>query len=387
MQRIFNITLIALSTTLMVSCGSSNTSKKPVDAKKEELAKLKQDEEAINKKITSLEAEIAKLDPASVKAEKPKLVGITSLAPTPFTHYVDLQGKVDADNISYVAPRGTPGVVRAIYVKKGDAVRKGQLLLKLDDAVIKQQLANAQTQLTFAKDLYQRRKNLWDEKIGAEVDLINAKNNVDQAENQIKLLNEQLGFTNVYADMNGIMDEVNVRVGETFAGMAGNSPQLKLVNTSTLKAVVQVPEAYQANVKIGSPVRISLPEVNNKVVMGKVHVAGRLIDPDTRTFYIEVQLPSDKDLRPNQIALAQIQDYSTPNVITIPINTLQTDDKGKYVLVATQDKGKLVAKKRPITIGQTYGDKVEIKTGLQQGDQLITEGFQSLYDGQLITTS
>jgi RND family efflux transporter MFP subunit len=386
MQKTLSLILISASLTV-ISCGSSNTSKKPVDIKKEELAKLKEDQESINKKITSLEAEIAKLDPASVKAEKPKLVGITPLAPTPFTHYVDLQGKVDADNISYVAPRGTPGSVRAIYVKKGDAVKRGQLLLKLDDAVLKQQLANAQTQLTFAKDLYQRRKNLWDQKIGAEIDLINAKNNVDQAENQIKLLNEQLGFTNVYADMNGVMDEVNVRVGETFAGMAGTMPQLKLVNTSTLKAVVQVPEAYQANVKIGSPVRITLPEVNNKVIMGKVHVAGRLIDPDTRTFYIEVQLPSDKDLRPNQIALAQIQDYSTPNVITIPINTLQTDDKGKYVLVATQDKGKLVAKKRVITIGQTYGDKVEIKSGLQQGDQLITDGFQSLYDGQLITTS
>ncbi|MBV4357390.1 efflux RND transporter periplasmic adaptor subunit [Pinibacter aurantiacus] len=387
MQRILNITLIALGTTLMVSCGSSDTSKKPVDIKKEELAKLKQDQEALNKKITSLEADIAKLDPSSVKAEKAKLVSVTALAPVPFTHYVDLQGKVDADNISYVAPRGGPGVVRALYVKKGDAVKKGQLLLKLDDAVVKQQLANAQTQLTFAKDLYQRRKNLWDQKIGAEVDLINAKNNVDQVENQIKLLQEQLGFTNVYADMNGVMDEVNVRVGETFTGMAGTAPQLRLVNTSALKAVVQVPESYQANVKVGSPVRITLPEVNNKVIMGKVHVAGRLIDPDTRTFYIEVQLPNDKDLRPNQIALAQIQDYSTPSVITIPINTLQTDDKGKYVLVATQDKGKLVAKKRPISIGQTYGDKVEIKGGLQQGDQLITEGFQSLYDGQLITTS
>jgi RND family efflux transporter MFP subunit len=386
MQKILSLVVISASLTV-ISCGSSDTSKKPVDAKKEELAKLKQDQEALNKKITTLEADIAKLDPSSVKAEKAKLVSVTPLAPVPFTHYVDLQGKVDADNISYVAPRGGPGAVRAVYVKKGDAVKKGQLLLKLDDAIAKQNIATAQTQLTFAKDLYQRRKNLWDQKIGAEVDLIAAKNTVDQLENQIKILQEQLAFTNVYADMNGVMDEVNVRVGETFAGMAGNSPQLRLVNTSTLKAVVQVPEAYQSNVKVGSPVRITLPEVSNKVVMGKVHVAGRLIDPDTRTFYIEVQLPADKDLRPNQIALAQIQDYSTPNVITIPINTLQTDDKGKYVLVATQEKGKLVAKKRTITIGQTYGDKVEIKSGLQQGDQLITDGFQSLYDGQLITTS
>lgn len=387
MQRILNIIFIATTSLLLASCGSGNSSNKPVDAKRAELAKLKAEQEGLNKKISDLEADIAKLDPASVKAEKAKLVSIMPLSPVPFTHYVDLQGKVDADNISYVSPRGNPGVVRAMYVKKGDAVRKGQLLLKLDDAIAKQQLATAQTQLSFAKDLYQRRKNLWDQKIGAEIDLINAKNNVDQVENQIKLLQEQLGFTNVYADMNGVMDEVNVRVGETFTGMAGASPQLRLVNTSTLKAVVQVPELYQQNVKVGAPVKITLPELNNKIVMGKVHVAGRLIDPSSRTFYIEVQLPADKDLRPNQIALAQIQDYTASNVITIPVNTLQTDDKGKYVLVASQEKGRLIARKRTVTIGQAYGDKLEIKSGLEQGDQLITDGFQSLYDGQLITTS
>ncbi len=372
---------------VMASCGSSDRSNKPVNAKKAELAKLKSEQENIDKKISDLEAEIAKLDPSSVKAEKAKLVTITALESAPFTHYIDLQGKVDADNISYVAPRGNPGVARAIYVKKGDVVRKGQLLLKLDDALVRQQIATAQTQLTFAKDIYQRRKNLWDQKIGAEIDLINAKNNVDIAENQIKVLQEQLGFTNVYADMNGVVDELNVRVGEIFTGTTVAGPQIRLVNTSSLKAVVQVPEAYQESVKVGSVVKITLPELNNKVVTGKVHVAGKLIDPATRAFYIEVKLPVDRDLRPNQIAMAQIQDYAVQSVITIPVNTLQTDEKGKYVLVAVNEQGKLVAKKRAVTIGQTYSDQIEIKSGLQQGDQLITDGFQSLYDGQLITTS
>lgn len=386
MQKIVFFITIGLSM-VMASCGSSDRSNKPVNAKKAELAKLKSEQENIDKKISDLEAEIAKLDPSSVKAEKAKLVTITALESAPFTHYIDLQGKVDADNISYVAPRGNPGVARAIYVKKGDVVRKGQLLLKLDDALVRQQIATAQTQLTFAKDIYQRRKNLWDQKIGAEIDLINAKNNVDIAENQIKVLQEQLGFTNVYADMNGVVDELNVRVGEIFTGTTVAGPQIRLVNTSSLKAVVQVPEAYQESVKVGSVVKITLPELNNKVVTGKVHVAGKLIDPATRAFYIEVKLPVDRDLRPNQIAMAQIQDYAVQSVITIPVNTLQTDEKGKYVLVAVNEQGKLVAKKRAVTIGQTYSDQIEIKSGLQQGDQLITDGFQSLYDGQLITTS
>jgi RND family efflux transporter MFP subunit len=383
MQKILNASVIGLLL-LAASCGSSSVNKdsNSLEGKKAELAQLKEQQDKLIKQINGLEAEIAKLDPASVKAEKAKLVAVTALAPVSFTHYIDLQGKIDAENISYIAPRGGGGVVRAIYVKKGDQVKQGKLLLKLDDAVAKQQLANAQTQLAYAKDLYQRRKNLWDQKIGTEVDLVNAKNNVDQAENQIKLLQEQLGFTNVYADINGVVDDITVKTGEIFTG----ANQLRLVNTSDLKAVVQVPEVYQERVKVGTPVKIVLPELNNKTIIAKVRVAGKVIDPGSRSFYIEAKVPYDKDLRPNQIALTKIQDYTTSSALTIPVNTLQTDDKGKYVMVAATENGKTVAHKRIVTIGQLYEDKIEIKSGLQQGDQVITDGFQGLYEGQLITT-
>ncbi len=253
----------------------------------------------------------------------------------------------------------------------------------MDDAIPRQQLTNAQTQLTYAKDIYQRRKNLWDQKIGTEVDLINAKNNVDVAENQVKILQEQLGFANVTADISGVVDDITIKVGEIFQG----GQQLRLVNTSTLKAVVQVPEVYQERVKVGTPVKIVLPELNNKVINGTVHVEGKLIDPGSRSFYVEVRMAPDKDLRPNQIAILKLQDYNTKNALTIPINTLQTDDKGKFVMVATNDKAdKLRAHKRIVTIGQTYSDAIEVKSGLQKGDELVTEGFQGLYEGQLLTT-
>ncbi len=137
-----------------------------------------------------------------------------------------------------ISPRGSGGLVREVYVKKGDPVRQGQLLLKLDDAIQRQQLDNAKTQLSYAKDLYQRRKNLWDEKIGAEVDLINAQNQVDMGQNQVKLTQEQLDFTNVNADISGVVDDITIKPGETFAP---GSQALRLVNTNNLKVVVQVP--------------------------------------------------------------------------------------------------------------------------------------------------
>jgi len=382
MQKI--LTAVAISSSiLLASCGSSTVQKNDsLQGKKAELANLKSQQDKLNQQITALEKEIAKLDTAAGAREKAKLVALSTLAPVAFTHYIDLQGNVDAEDISYIAPRGGGGVVRQRYVQKGDRVKKGQLLLKLDDAVQRQQLATAQTQLAYAKDLYQRRKNLWDQKIGTEVDLVNAKNQVDQAENQIKLLQEQLDFTNVYADINGVVDDITVKVGEMFVGQQ----QLRLMNTDNLKVVVQVPEIYQERVKIGTPVKIDFPGLNNKEITGVVHVTGKTINTGSRSFEVDIRIPNSSDIRANQVAIVKLQDYSTGNALTIPVNTLQTDEKGKYVMVGLTENGKLLARKRSVTIGQLYADKIEVKSGLQAGDQLITDGFQGLYEGQLITT-
>jgi RND family efflux transporter MFP subunit len=384
MKKILTALVIG-SSVLLAACGSGSVKKDDsLEGKKAQLASLKDQQDKLTKQISTLETEIGKLDSSAVPGAKAKLVALTPMAPTSFTHFIDLQGNVDANDVSYVAPRnGTGGVVTAVYVKEGDHVRKGQMLLKLDDAVPRTQLANAQTQLSYAKDLYQRRKNLWDQKIGTEVDYINAKNNVDMAENQIKLLQEQLDFTNVTADIDGTVDDITVKVGEMFG--AGQK-QLRIVNTDNLKVVVQVPEIYQQRVKVGTPVKIALPGLDNKEITGTVHVLGKVIDPGSRSFSVEIRIPGGSNVRANQVAIVKLEDYSTAHALTIPVNTLQTDEKGKYVMIAVKENGKLIAHKRTVTIGQLYGDKIEVTSGLQAGDPLITDGFQGLYEGQLITT-
>ncbi|WP_290790671.1 efflux RND transporter periplasmic adaptor subunit [Flavihumibacter sp. UBA7668] len=380
MQTSIQQLLISSSLLLLIACGSNSL----VDKKKAELAKLKEVQLSATEQIAILEKEILQLDSSAIPPEKPKLVVTAPLNSAPFTHYIDLQGKIEAVNISYITPRGMGGQVRAIYVRQGDQVSKGKLLLKLDDAVIHQQLQTAKTQLEYAKNLYNRQKNLWDQNIGTEVQLITAKNNVDQAERQIAILEEQLAMTNVYSQVSGIADEVNIKVGETFTGSPLNG--IRIVNTSDLKAVAQVPENYLDRVKVGSRVKVILPDIN-KTFNTKVSVSGKLIDPNSRSFYIESKMPSDKQVRPNQIANIRIEDYTVKDAITIPVNTLQNDEKGKFVLVAINEGGKLRAKKRPVETGELYGNELEIHKGLQAGDQLITEGFQGLYDGQLITTT
>lgn len=384
MQFIKTIINIVFATTLFIACNDKNVDKRSAVAqKKQELEKLKKQSEGLKIQIDKLQADIVKLDPSAAKAEKAKLVSLTEVQAQTFRHFIDLQGKVEAENIATVAPRGQGGLVRAVYIKKGDFVRKGQLLLKLDDAIIRQQIAQVQTQLAYAKNLYQRQQNLWNEHIGTEVQLISAKNNVEATERQLSVLHEQLSTTNVYAALSGVADEVSIKVGELFGGGMGNG--IRIVNTSSLRVRADVPESYASKVKPGSAVDIEFPGLN-KTIMGHISVTGKLIDPATRSFYIHVKISSTKDLRPNQIATVKIEDYVTKNAIAVPINVVQNDEKAKYILVAVKENNRLIARKKNIEVGELYGDIIEIKTGIKAGDQIITDGYQSLYDGQLITT-
>jgi RND family efflux transporter MFP subunit len=376
----FNIALIAGILTL-AACGKKTT----LDEKKAELDKLKKEQTALNDKVSKLETEIIKIDPAAMP-EKPKLVALTPVQPAAFTHFIDLQGKITADDISYVTPQNQGGQVAAIYVKQGDYVKKGQLLLKLDNEAARTQLGPLQVQLDNANDLLRRRQNLWNQGIGAEIDLISAKTTVANLQKQIDAANVSISQYNVYAPANGVAEKVDIRLGEFFSAASATTRGIMIVNTSNLKVTANIPENYQGRVKEGGNVIISLPDLNRKINL-KVTVVGKIIDAATRSFYIEAKLPVDKDFKPNQVAMVQIQDYAVANAITTPVNTLQTDDKGKFIMLAIQDKDKKWrARKRQVVPGELYGDKVEIKSGLQTSDLVVTDGFQSLYEGQLLTT-
>lgn len=392
MQHIQKI-MLAIALVAFAACGG----KTELEKKKEQLAKMKAEQTGLIASIAKLEAEVVKLDP-SAKPPQTKLVTTSAVGLENFTHFIDLQGKIEAVNISYITPKNGGGQVRALFVKKGDAVRKGQLLLQMDNTIVKQTVAAAEqsvqtikTQLSFAKTIYQKYKNLWDQGIGTEVQLITAKNNVDNLEAQIKateeqtkVTREQLNFANVYSDVDGVAEDVNVRVGEMFIGVIGNTVQIKIVNTNNLKITAQIPENYLNKVAVGSRLNVTLPDIH-KTIEANVTVASKLIDANSRSFYVEAKIPADKDFHPNQIALINIQDYSNAKAMTVPVNTLQNDEKGKFVMVAVQDGKKLVAKKKTVTIGELYGDKQEIKSGLAVGDVVIVEGYQGLYEGQLLT--
>jgi RND family efflux transporter MFP subunit len=385
---------------LSASCGSSKKETESVlTEKKVELEKLKTDKTKIEEKIKALETEIAKLDTGAAKSEKVKLVSVIPVTVQNFQHFIDLQGRIDAENISYITPRGMGGQVRQIFVKKGDNVRKGQLLLKLDDAIarqnvvaMRQSMGSVRTQLDLARSVYQRQKNLWTQNIGTEVQLLNAEANVKSLENQlrtmqenVKMAQEQAGQSNVYSNVSGIAEEVNIHVGETFTGspMAG----IKIVNTSALKVVTDIPENYLSRIKKGSSVQVVIPDIN-KSYPSTISVISQSVSATSRGFTAEAKIPYDPSLKPGQSAVVKILDYSNANGIVIPVNLVQSDETSKYVYVSeNQSNGKTVARKKKVVIGEVYGDNVEIKSGLIAGEQLISEGYQSLYEGQSITTN
>ncbi|TAH14043.1 MAG: HlyD family efflux transporter periplasmic adaptor subunit [Sphingobacteriia bacterium] len=181
----------------------------------------------------------------------------------------------------------------------------------------------------------------------------------------------------------GVVDDLNVRVGEIFNGMAGVTPQIKLVSTAGLKVITQVPENYAGKIKVGSKVIIRFPDLN-KTISGTVATTSRTINANNRSFDAEVNISYDPAIRPNQLAELKFQDYETASAIAISVNTVQTDEKGKYVYIAVQEGNRMVARKKNIVVGEMYGQMIEVKSGLTLNDALITDGYQNIYDGQLV---
>jgi membrane fusion protein, multidrug efflux system len=403
MKQLKTAAAIITAVVILAGCGGSKKDgEAALNDKKSALEKLKNSKATAEAEIKKLQEELTKIDTNAASTAKIKLVSVVPVTTQNFQHFIDLQGHVDADNISYIAPRGMGGQVKAIYIKQGDFVKKGQLVLKLDDAIMrqgviasKQQLAGIRTQLSYAKNIYQRTKNLWDQGIGTEVQLITAKTNVTGLENQlsaageqVKTMQQQLNTANVYSDVSGVADLVAIRVGETFQGMTQAGPQIKIVNTSSLKVVTNVPENYLTRMQKGSQVQITIPDAANKKINSSISLISQSIDPLQRGFVAEAKIPYDAMLKPSQSAVVKILDYAAANAIVIPINVVQSDETGKYVYVQIKSSnGKTLAHRVIVVIGEVYGEMVEIKAGLKAGDQLVTEGFQNLYEGQLIATT
>ena len=370
-KSLFQILTFCLVAALLTACSSKSPDKAA------QLASLKEQKAKIEAEIAALEQEIG---PANGAEKRVKTVGITELATTQFRHFIDLQGRIDAEeNVPVTAKM--QGTLTRIFVKNGDNVQKGQLLAQVDDGVLLKSLAELEHQLKTAEDIYIRQKSLWDQKIGTEVQYIQAKSQKEALENSISTLKENWGQTRIYAPISGTVDVVILKTGQAISpGM----PLCNIVNLGQLKVVGNVTEAYAAKVRKGDLVTVFFPDLKKEVIT-KVSYVGKTINPETRTFVVECALPAGVDYRANMIAVMKIVDYQNPNAITVPVNLVQTAEEGEYVMVAekTGDK-QATAKKVPVKQGQNYNGLTEITTGLKKGDWVISTGFQDVNNGETV---
>ncbi|MCK8491982.1 efflux RND transporter periplasmic adaptor subunit [Spirosoma sp. RP8] len=368
---------IALTTSLLAAC--SQEKKSDVQSKRDELTELKKQESELTAKIKTLEGDLAKLEPKNEEVTRVKDVTVAPVTATTFRHFVELQGTIDAKNNVQVSPKSS-GVVTAVYVKEGDNVRAGSVIAKVDDQLLRESIAEVKTQLSLASTVYEKQAALWKQQIGTEIQYLQAKNNKETLERRLSTLNAQLSQSSVTSPISGVVDQVNVKIGQSAMPGVG---LVRVVNLSQLKVVAKVADTYSGSVRKGDDVMIRFPDLNREL-NSRVSFVSTTVDPLSRTFTIEAPLPSDNSLKPNMLAQVKINDKTVGNAIVINQNLIQSTENGQLVYVAVNEGGKKVAKARTVKTGESYGGKIAVTEGLKAGDQLVTVGYQDLVDGQPI---
>lgn len=371
------IAIISALSILLFSCGNkeeANTIDSLIASKN--TVALQAQKALLQADLTKIEGALAAVD--TIKEEA--LVSVLTLKDTLFNHYLDIQGSVNTKENILVQPE-MPGNLIALNVKAGQHVTKGQVLAKTDDSGLSQQVASLENQYAFAKTTFERQKNLWNQKIGSEIQYLQAQTQMISAQRGVAQIKAQLSKTIIRAPFSGIIDEVFVEQGQVVAPSAQGL--MRIVNLSNMYVSTSVPETYIGKLKIGTQVDVFLTSLG-KTYKGKIRQIGSFLNPSNRSFGIEVSVPNpDNLLRPNQVAKLKIIDYVSKNSIVIPSSIIQEDAQGnKFVFTATSLNGKTgLAKKAIVKLGQSSDSVTEVLSGLTADDVVVTEGANAISEG------
>lgn len=372
---------IALS--LLMSCGEKKDKRsleQIIEAK--DLQAIKTRKQELESQYSTISVELHKINDAidelSGKKKLP-LVTVYVAKDTLFQHKITVQGSVDTRQNTMLVPEFS-GALKGIYVTEGQRVNKGELIAKIDDSGISQQLAQVEIQYSLAKTTFERQERLWKKKIGSEIQYLQAKTQKEALEKNINQIKAQLAKTEVRAPYAGTIDDIPVKRGTMV--LAGQTPIARLLNLSNMYIRADIPETYLGKIRKGTIAEINFPAIN-KTMSGKIRKTGSFINPNNRTFYIEANIPKQSKLiKPNLMAILEMADYTNKKAIVIPENIIQQDAQGNsYVFIVTNENGKNIARKRIITKGLTQGYYSEITEGLQPKEILISEGSGNMQDG------
>ena len=378
--------LLASLTLVLASCGNDEKSVEQViesedleaiRAKKAELSSL---QSQLSANINKLDEKIRELD----KSRQLPLVSVDTLRQETFRHYAEVQGDVATDENIIIYPEYS-GLLTQVNVDEGDRVRKGQVLARIDDGGLSSQLAQLEAQASLAKTTYERRKRMWEQNIGSEIEYLNAKTNYESTQNSVNQMKSQISKTVVRAPFSGVIDEVFTENGEVVS--PGQSQLFRLISLENMYVEADVPENYLTKIKKGTNVKIQISSIGEELD-GKVSQVGNNINPNNRTFKVQIAIPNSEGvIKPNQIATIMLNDYTSEESVIIPESTIQKNAMGEslvYILGESSNDSTGVAQKVIVETGYTYNDSIEVTKGLQSGQILIIEGAKNLRDGQEI---
>ena len=380
-----NISYFLFLAMLLTACGG-NEEKSISDLITEgNLETLRSKKSEISESYKSLGQDIKRLDSAIAlqtgEGNLPLISTITAKAEK-FDHFLELQGDVSTKQNVLIYPE-MPGTLQRVYVKEGQRVTKGQLLAAIDDGGMASQLSQLETQAALAKTTFERQERLWNQKIGSEIQYLQAKTNYEAAQSTVKQVRSQLGKSKIRAPFSGIIDNVIKDQGTVVAPGPG-SEVFRIVNLSNMYIEVDVPETYLGDIKKGNTAMVYFPVLGDTII-SKIRQTGNFINPGNRAFKVEVPVPNrNNSIKPNLTAKVSLNDYSSEAAVLVPQGIISENAEGQQYLYVASDKeaDKATAKRKIITTGRTQGNMVEVLSGITAGDLLIKEGARSVKDGQ-----
>ncbi|MGB3607622.1 efflux RND transporter periplasmic adaptor subunit [Psychroserpens sp.] len=384
MKYIYQLIIVAL---VLVSCSADKDNSldsvletgnlETVRQKREELVNSQQ---ALDEKIKLLDEKIKSLD----TTKQVPLITTFKANPEVFNHVLELQGNVTTKDLLTITPEYN-GILTNMFVKEGQSVSKGQILAKIDDGGLSQQLAQLKIQSQLAKTTFERQKRLWDQKIGSEIQFLQAKSSYESQQESVNQLNQQIAKTTVRAPFSGTIDDVITEQGSVV--IAGQTQLMRIVSLDNMYIETEVPERYVTDVVKGKNVTVNLP-VLGKTIDTKVRQASDFINPANRTFKVEIEIPNkDNDVKPNLTARLKINDYTNEQALLIPQSVISENADGEQYVYVVMDKNKEglgTAKRVIIETGRTQNDIIEVLKGLDNGAEIIKEGARSVRDGQAV---
>lgn len=385
MKHIYSLLFVTL---FLVSCGGEkkkNSVENVLESNNLEIIRKKRAELVNNQE--AILADIKQLDEAISKIDTVKHIPLitTFIAKQEvFNHVLEIQGNVTTKNLLVITPEYN-GILTRVYVKEGQKVTKGQLLAKIDDGGLGQQLAQLQIQSELAKTTFERQKRLWEQNIGSEIQFLQAKSTYEAQSKSVNQLQQQIAKTSVRAPFTGTIDDVITQQGSVVA--AGQSQLMRIVNLDDMYIETDVPERYISDVTKGKNVTVEFP-VLGKTIETKIRQAGDVINPDNRTFKVEVAVPNkEKIIKPNLTAKLKINDYTNETALLIPQSIISENANGEQYIYIVKDKNENnegVANRIIIKTGKTQGDVIEVLEGIENDAEIIQEGARSVKDGQTV---